>query len=50
MSRPYDDARYLEWYSEMQKLVVEYLDTEGNTVDSLEAEIDNAIENASEDE
>lgn len=46
MPRPYDDARYLEWYSEFQKLVAEFLDTEGNTVDSLEAELDNAVENA----
>jgi len=47
--RPYDDDRYLEWYSEFQKLVSEFLDTEGNTEDALRSEFDNAVENAKEE-
>lgn len=46
MSRPYDDERYLEWYSEFQKLISEFLDTNGNTAEALRDEVDNAIENA----
>lgn len=46
MPRPYDDERYLEWYREFQSLVFEFLDTEGNDVDGLRAEVDLAIENA----
>ena len=46
MPRPYDDERYLEWCSEVSKLIFEYLDTEGNNEDTLEDEIGNAIENA----
>lgn len=46
MPREYDDARYLEWFSEFRSLVSEFLDTEGNTTDSLQSEFDNAVENA----
>ena len=44
--REYDDARYLEWFSEFQSLVEEFLDTEGNTEESLRSEFENAVENA----
>jgi hypothetical protein len=44
--RPYDDERYLEWFQEFGALVSEYLDTEGNTEQTLEDEFKNAIENA----
>jgi hypothetical protein len=47
--REYDDARYLQWVRELENLVEEFLDTEGNTEDSLRDEIDNAIENVRED-
>jgi len=50
MTRPYDDDRYPEWYSAMQKLIAEFLTTEGNTVDRLHNEIDNFIENVDVDE
>jgi hypothetical protein len=43
--RPYDDSRYLQWVEELRKLIAEYLDTEGNTQESLDDEIENAIEN-----
>jgi hypothetical protein len=48
MPREYDDERYLQWYSEFQKLIAEFLDTEGNSKESLEAEFSNAVENADE--
>jgi hypothetical protein len=47
--REYDDDRYLQWYAEFQKLVAEFLDTEGNTEDSLRSEFENAVENTRED-
>jgi hypothetical protein len=46
--REYDDERYIKWFEEFQSLVAEFLDTEGNTEDSLRSEFDNAIENAGE--
>jgi hypothetical protein len=42
---PYDDDAYLEWCSQLQGLVSQFLNTEGNTADSLREEVDNAIEN-----
>jgi hypothetical protein len=48
--RPYDDKRYLEWFHEFQKLVHEFLDTEGNTEETLHNELETAIENASDGE
>lgn len=47
--RPYDDERYRAWFEEFASLVREFLDTEGNTRESLEAEFENAVENAAED-
>jgi hypothetical protein len=44
--RPYDDDRYLAWHHEFHKLVAEFLDTEGNTEESLREEFETAIENA----
>jgi hypothetical protein len=44
--REYDDDRYLEWHSQFQALVSEFLDTEGNTEASLQDEFESAIENA----
>jgi hypothetical protein len=41
-----DDDDYVKWYAKFQRLVAEYLDTEGNTVESLSDEFDNAVENA----
>ena len=42
----YDDSRYLEWCKELQALVDEYLDTEGNSIDSLREDVEVAIENS----
>lgn len=42
----YDDDRYIKWCEELRDLVAEYLDTDGNTEDTLKSEVDNAIENA----
>lgn len=47
MPREYDDERYLQWAEEFQALVGEYLDTEGNTPESLREQLANAIENES---
>lgn len=44
--REYDDDRYIQWCSELEQLVREFLDTEGNSEDTLRSEIENAIENA----
>lgn len=46
MAREYDDNRYMAWVQELNQLVSEFLDTEGNTETTLRDEIDNAIENA----
>lgn len=46
MPRDYDDDRYIEWVQELNQLIVEFLDTAGNTEESLEGEIENAVENA----
>jgi hypothetical protein len=46
--REYDDDRYLEWFHEFQRLVSEFLDTEGNSEESLRDEFENAIEGAQE--
>lgn len=48
MARPYDDARYLAWHQEFDKLVFEFLDTEGNDQDDLDDVYETAIENAKE--
>jgi hypothetical protein len=48
--REYDDDRYLEWVSQMEKLISEFLDTEGNTEQSLRDEIENAVENAKDNQ
>jgi hypothetical protein len=39
---PYDDERYLQWVEEFRKLISEFLDTEGNTPESLTDEFENA--------
>lgn len=46
----YDDDDYLAWSRKMQKLVDEYLETEGNTVDSLRYEVDDFVDEALENE
>jgi hypothetical protein len=48
--REYDDERYQQWVHEINALVFEFLDTDGNTEESLRVELDSAIENAQEDE
>lgn len=48
--RPYDDERYLQWCQELNALIAEYLDTEGNDKEGLDHEIDNAIDNATQAE
>lgn len=48
--QPYDDERYIEWLREFAKLVSEFLDTDGNTTESLETELENAIENHGADQ
>ena len=47
--RPYDDDRYIRWGDELRKLVYEFLDTEGNSEESLREEVENAIENAKDE-
>jgi hypothetical protein len=47
--REYDDKRYLEWHREFSQLIIEYLDTEGNTEENLKDEFENAVENAKEE-
>jgi hypothetical protein len=47
--RPYDDDRYLQWQHEFKKLVDEFLDTEGNTEETLHQEIEQAIQAAKEE-
>ena len=44
--REYDDERYLQWCEELRELLSEFLDTEGNTEESLRDEIEQAVENA----
>lgn len=44
--RPYDDERYLQWSEELRALIAEFLDTEGNTAESLRDEVDLMIEDA----
>lgn len=44
--REYDDERYIEWTQEFSQLIDEFLDTDGNTEESLRGEFDNAVENA----
>lgn len=44
--REYDDERYLRWFQEFGALVSEFLDTEGNTEETLREELQTAIENA----
>lgn len=39
----YDDQRYLEWCNEFRDLIEEFLDTEGNTIDSLRVEFEQAV-------
>jgi hypothetical protein len=46
--REYDDDRYLQWVPEFRKLVFEFLDTEGNTVESLTEEFKQAVQEAKE--
>lgn len=45
MTREYDDKRYIEWTDELRRLLEEFLDTEGNTPESLRDEVENVIEN-----
>ena len=47
--KPYDDGEYLRWVVRLNDLVSEYLDTEGNTVESLREEFDTAVDNAKPD-
>jgi len=49
MSREYDDERYLEWFVEFRKLIAEFLDTEGNTEESLTEEFRDAVAEAKEE-
>jgi hypothetical protein len=46
MAQPYDDDRYLQWATELHALVYEWLNTEGNDKNGLEAEVENAISEA----
>lgn len=43
---PYDDDRYLAWQLEFQRLITEFLNVEGNTVNSLQGEFEEAVDSA----
>lgn len=45
----YDDERYLNWVEEFQALVMEFLHTDGNNLESLTDEFENAVENAADE-
>lgn len=46
MARPYDDERYLQWRKEINKLIFEYFDTEGNNEEMFEQEIEEMVADA----
>lgn len=47
--QPYDDKRYLTWYQELKDLLTEFVNTEGNSKESLADEIDQIVEDIEEE-
>jgi hypothetical protein len=48
--QPYDDDRYIAWTEEVRKLLQEFVNTEGNTKESLQADLESILEDVEEEE
>lgn len=49
MPKPYDDKRYQQWFREFRELISEFLNTDGNTEETLRQEFEEAISDTEEE-